>query len=40
MTETVRLSKLLADRQGCSRREAENYIHGGWVSVDGEVVEV
>jgi len=39
MTETVRLSKLLADRQGCSRREAENYIHGGWVSVEGEVVE-
>ncbi len=39
MTETLRLSKLLADRHGCSRREAENYIQGGWVSVDGEIVQ-
>lgn len=39
MTETLRLSKLLADRHGCSRREAENYIQGGWVKVEGEVVE-
>jgi len=39
MTDTLRLSRLLADRHGCSRREAENYIQGGWVSVDGEVVE-
>lgn len=39
MTETLRLSKLLADQHGCSRRDAENYIQGGWVSVEGEVVE-
>ena len=24
---------------GCSRREAEQYIEGGWVSVDGQVIE-
>lgn len=39
MPDTLRLSKLLADQQGCSRREAENYIHGGWVSVDGQIIE-
>ncbi len=39
MTESVRLSKYLADHFSCSRREAENYVQGGWVRVDGVVVE-
>ena len=40
MTESVRLAKRLAEMLACSRREAELYIEGGWVSVDGDVVEV
>ncbi len=36
---TVRLAKRLAEERPCSRREAELYIEGGFVSVDGEVVE-
>ena len=39
MTELVRLAKRLADMVPCSRREAELYIEGGWVSVDGQVVQ-
>ncbi|WP_338053060.1 S4 domain-containing protein [Rhodoferax koreense] len=39
MTEPVRLAKRLAQQLNCSRREAEQYIEGGWVSVDGQVVE-
>ena len=39
MSEPVRLSKRLAELIACSRREAELYIEGGWVLVDGEVVE-
>ena len=39
MTEPIRLSKRLIEMTGCSRREAELYIEGGWVTVDGEVVE-
>lgn len=39
MTDPIRLSKRLIELVGCSRREAELYIEGGWVSVDGEVVE-
>ena len=39
MSEPVRLSKRLIEQFGCSRREAEQYIEGGWVTVDGEVVE-
>jgi len=39
MTEPVRLSKRLAQLLPCSRREAELYIEGGWVRVNGEVVE-
>ena len=39
MTESVRLSKYLADRFSCSRREAENYVQGGWVRVDGQIIE-
>ena len=36
---TVRLAKRLAELAACSRREAELYIAGGWVKVDGQVVE-
>lgn len=39
MSEPVRLSKHLAGLISCSRREAELYIEGGWVLVDGKVVE-
>lgn len=39
MTESVRLAKRLADQEQCSRSEAEQYIAGGWVTVDGEVME-
>ncbi len=39
MTEPVRLAKRLAEMLPCSRREAELYIAGGWVTVDGQVVE-
>jgi 23S rRNA pseudouridine2604 synthase len=34
-----RLSKRVAALVPCSRREAEQYIEGGWVRVDGRVVE-
>ena len=37
--EGERLSKRVAERVPCSRREAEQYIEGGWVQVDGQVVE-
>ncbi len=39
MTATTRLDKRLAQMLPCSRREAELYIAGGWVRVDGEVVD-
>ncbi len=39
MTEPVRLAKRLAEILPCSRREAELYISGGWVRVDGVIVE-
>jgi 23S rRNA pseudouridine2604 synthase len=39
MTEPIRLAKRLAALVPCSRREAELYIAGGWVTVDGQVVE-
>jgi 23S rRNA pseudouridine2604 synthase len=39
MTEPVRLSKRVAALVPCSRREAEQYIEGGWVRVDGKVIE-
>ena len=39
MLEPIRLSKRLAEMLVCSRREAEQYIEGGWVMVDGVVVE-
>ncbi|TXH72673.1 rRNA pseudouridine synthase [Thiobacillus sp.] len=39
MTDPIRLAKRVADLRGCSRREAELVIAGGWVRVDGVVVE-
>jgi 23S rRNA pseudouridine2604 synthase len=39
MTDPIRLSKRVAALAGCSRGQAEQYIEGGWVRVDGEVVE-
>ena len=39
MTESIRLSKRLAEQISCSRSEAEQYIEGGCVLVDGKVVE-
>ncbi len=39
MTEPIRLSKRVTELTGCSRREAELYIEGGWVQVNGQVVE-
>lgn len=39
MTESIRLAKHVAEHFSCSRREAEQYIEGGWVLVDGAVVE-
>lgn len=39
MPEPVRLSKRLIELTQCSRREAELYIEGGWVTVNGEVIE-
>jgi 23S rRNA pseudouridine2604 synthase len=39
MTEPVRLAKRVAALVPCSRREAEQYIEGGWVRVDGKVIE-
>ncbi len=39
MTIPFRLAKRLAELVPCSRREAELYIAGGWVMVDGVVVE-
>jgi 23S rRNA pseudouridine2604 synthase len=39
MPEPIRLSKRVADLARCSRADAERYIEGGWVSVDGEVIE-
>jgi 23S rRNA pseudouridine2604 synthase len=41
VTETsLRLSKLMAQRGLCSRREADTYIERGWVKVDGRVVDI
>lgn len=36
----VRLAKRLAEQLQCSRSTAEQYIEGGWVSVDGKTTEV
>ncbi|MDO9225230.1 MAG: rRNA pseudouridine synthase [Pseudomonadota bacterium] len=39
MTDPIRLAKRVAELRACSRREAEQVIAGGWVRVDGVVVE-
>jgi len=39
MTDPIRLAKRVAELRACSRREAEQLITGGWVRVDGVVVE-
>jgi 23S rRNA pseudouridine2604 synthase len=39
MSDTIRLSKRLTALYQCSRREAELLIEGGWVLVNGEVVD-
>ncbi|MFC7520896.1 rRNA pseudouridine synthase [Xanthomonas populi] len=39
MSEPIRLDKCVAALFGCSRGEAQQYIEGGWVSVDGVAVE-
>jgi 23S rRNA pseudouridine2604 synthase len=39
MSESVRLAKRLATELSCSRGDAERYIEGGWVAVDGKQVE-
>ncbi len=39
MTDSIRLSKRVAELRACSRREAEQIITGGWVRVDGVVIE-
>ena len=39
MSDPVRLAKYVADLARCSRIEAERYVKGGWVSVDGRVIE-
>ena len=39
MSDPIRLDKHVAAVFGCSRGEAQQYIEGGWVSVDGVVVE-
>lgn len=37
--EMPRLSKVMAERGLCSRREADEWIVNGWVKVDGEILE-
>jgi 23S rRNA pseudouridine2604 synthase len=39
MTTPIRLDKRLAAQLQCSRAQAQQYIEGGWVSVNGVVVE-
>lgn len=39
MSEPIRLSKRVIELIGCSRAQAERYIEGGCVSVEGEVVD-
>ncbi|MDA8361064.1 MAG: pseudouridine synthase [Gammaproteobacteria bacterium] len=40
MTEQVRISKLLAHRGLCSRREADSYLEKGLVRVDGRIAQL
>lgn len=37
--DAIRLAKRVAAVKGCSRSEAERYIEGGWVRVDGQIAE-
>ncbi len=39
MSEPVRLSRRVIELTGCSRADAQSYIEGGWVSVDGVVID-
>jgi 23S rRNA pseudouridine2604 synthase len=39
MSDPVRLAKRVAELAPCSRSEAEQFVEGGWVKVDGVVVE-
>lgn len=39
MSDPVRLARRVAELARCSRTEAEQYVQGGWVKVDGRVVE-
>jgi len=39
MPDPIRLSKRVSELAGCSRADAEHYIEGGWVLVDGKVIE-
>lgn len=38
-TTPVRLARRVAELARCSRADAEQFIQGGWVRVDGEIVE-
>ena len=38
-TDTIRLAKRVAEELGCSRTEAEQFIEGGWIKVDGVLTE-
>ncbi len=39
-SEKIRVSKIMADRGICSRREADAWMERGWVKVDGQIVGV
>ncbi len=39
MTDPIRLAKRVVALAVCSRQDAEQYIEGGWVRVDGEIVD-
>jgi 23S rRNA pseudouridine2604 synthase len=39
MSEPIRLSRRVIELAGCSRSQAAQYIEGGWVRVDGEIVD-
>jgi len=40
VAEPIRLSKLMAERGLCSRREADSYIERGWVFVNGVKIDM
>ncbi|WP_159015660.1 rRNA pseudouridine synthase [Cognatiluteimonas profundi] len=39
MTDPIRLDKRVSELMRCSRAQAQQYIDGGWVSIDGVVCE-